>query len=404
VVDHGQDGPDGEIAEPPEDDGSPGDGSPDGGERLTPPGRRRPSLRPPAVPGPGSGDAPGGLPGWPLVILGLGALGVLLRETRAFTIPFAVAVLFSVLLTPLMDRLERWRIPNPAAVLLLLVGLGGFFAGVGALIYEGIRSVTDALPRYSKRAEQTAGWVLDRLDRFLDVDRMGGPQVDLDQRLSQALSSELFLSYVNDGIGSFVSFFSSLLIMLLFLMFMLTSRRAFAAKVYRLLRAEGRDDQETRVLIGSVSDRIQTYLLMKTLVSAGTGVVFGAVAAVCGLDFPVVWGFLAFVFNYVPSIGPLIAVLPPILLAFFQFDVVAQAVLTGGLLLVVNFISGNVVEPKLMGNRLDLNVVVVLLSLFVWGQIWGFVGMLLAVPLTAVINIAMSHSPKYQGVSSLLGR
>lgn len=367
-------------------------------------GPRRASV-PPSASGPEEEGNPFSRPPvWPFFLLGLATLGVILRETRAFTIPFAVAALFAVLLTPVMDWLERKRVPTALSLVLLLLGLFGFFAGLGALLYEGVRSVTDALPRYSDRAEAAARWLLDRLDQVFDVDRMGAARVDLRERLSEALSSELFLSYVNEGIGNFLSFMSSLLIMLLFLMFMLTGRRMFGIKLYRLIRASGRDDSATRAIVRSVSDRVQGYLVMKTAVSAGTGVLFGLVALAFGLDFPLVWGFLAFVFNYVPSIGPLIAVVPPILLAFFQFDQPAFALLTGGTLLGVNFLSGNVVEPNLMGNRLDLNVVVVLLSLFLWGHIWGFAGMLLAVPLTAVLNITMSHSPRYRSLSNLLSK
>lgn len=336
-----------------------------------------------------------------LAILGLVGLGFLLSYTRSFTIPFAVAALFAVLLSPIVEAMER-RLPTAAALGLLAALLFAALGGLGALIFEAVRSVADAAPRYSERARAVADWVVRRLDGVLDVSAVeGGASVGLEERLARLLSSETFLNQVNQGIGNFVSFLSSLLVMLLFLTFFLAGRKRFEGKVAVLL-AQGEGQDRARGLIQRVSGRIQAYLVVKTVISMGTGALFGLVAWAFGLDFPLVWAFLAFVLNYIPSIGPLFAVLPPILLAVFQFEAFGRTVGLAATLLSLNFVSGNVVEPQLMGRRLDLNVVVVLLSLFAWGSVWGFVGMLLAVPLTSILNILVSHSTRFGWLSELL--
>lgn len=329
-----------------------------------------------------------------LAILGVVALGFLLHYTRSFTIPFAVAALFAALLSPVVDAMQR-KVPPAAALGLLAVGLFAVLGGLGALVFEALRSVADAVPRYSERARDIADAVVARLDAVLDVSAVqGGAQTSLNERLARLLSSEAFLNQVNQGVGTFVSFLSSLLVMLLFLTFFLGGRERFEGKVALLLG--GRDK------VRKVGQRIQAYLLVKTGVSLATGALFGLVAWAFGLDFPLVWGFFAFVLNYIPSIGPLLAVLPPILLAAVQFDSPGRTVATAATLLAINFVSGNLVEPRVMGRRLDLNVVVVLLSLFAWGSIWGFAGMLLAVPLTSTLNILLHDSERFGWLSELM--
>ena len=133
-----------------------------------------------------------------------------------------------------------------------------------------------------------------------------------------------------------------------------------------------------------------------------TGTVVGVAMAIVGIDFPVLWGVLAFLLNYVPNLGSILAAIPPVLLALVQFGV-GRAIAVVAVFAAVNVLLGNLLEPRLMGRRLGLSTLVVFLSLIFWGWVWGPVGMLLSVPLTMIVKIMLENTPDLRWVAVLLG-
>jgi predicted PurR-regulated permease PerM len=123
-----------------------------------------------------------------------------------------------------------------------------------------------------------------------------------------------------------------------------------------------------------------------------------------GLDFPIIWGFIGFTFNFIPTLGPIAASVPPTILAFLQFDNFFWALVTSIFMSAIQFISGNFVEPMILGNRLNLNILAILLSLLLWGFIWGIPGMLLSVPITAALNIVFKNIKKFNDLSEILSK
>ncbi len=146
------------------------------------------------------------------------------------------------------------------------------------------------------------------------------------------------------------------------------------------------------------------YFSIKTAVSGLTGVLVGIVLAIAGVDYPVLWGFLAFLLNFVPSIGSILAAIPPVLLAIVQPELGAgTAVVVAVFLLAINLVVGTVLEPRFMGRGLDLSSLVVFLSLLFWGWVLGPVGMLLSVPLTATVKIILEAFAEGRPIARLLG-
>jgi predicted PurR-regulated permease PerM len=146
---------------------------------------------------------------------------------------------------------------------------------------------------------------------------------------------------------------------------------------------------------------VRQYLAIKTLVSLATGVIVAAGLLLLGLDYALLWGMIAFLLNYVPNIGSIIAAVPPILLAVIQLGP-AYALIVALLYLGTNIVMGNAVEPRLMGKKLGLSALVVFLSLVFWGWILGPVGMLLSVPLTMIVKIALEVNDSTRWLSILL--
>ncbi|MEM8997597.1 MAG: AI-2E family transporter, partial [Acidobacteriota bacterium] len=146
---------------------------------------------------------------------------------------------------------------------------------------------------------------------------------------------------------------------------------------------------------------VQRYLVYKTLISLATGVIAGVWVAILGVNFPVLWGLIAFLLNYIPSLGSIIAAFPPVLLAWIDRGVATALLVMLGYLL-INITLGNFVEPHLMGRRLGISTLVVFLSLVFWGWMWGPVGMLLSVPLTMVLRIALENTEDLRWVAQLI--
>jgi AI-2 transport protein TqsA len=143
-------------------------------------------------------------------------------------------------------------------------------------------------------------------------------------------------------------------------------------------------------------------MVIKTLISLATGILVGIGLSVLGVDFPVLWGFLAFLLNYVPNVGSTIAAIPAVLLAYIQLGF-GRAVTAAAVYMVVNFILDNVIETKLMGRRLGLSSLVVFLSLIFWGSLLGPVGMVLCIPLTMTVKFACENNKDTQWIAVLLG-
>ncbi len=156
--------------------------------------------------------------------------------------------------------------------------------------------------------------------------------------------------------------------------------------------------------MAKVISEVQTYLGIKTVVSLATGLVLGAWAWVWGLDFPVLLGLVAFVLNYVPTVGSIIAAVPAILLSLILVGTVGHALGVTLGYVVVNTLFGNILEPNLMGRRLGLSTLVVILSLLFWGWTWGPIGALLSVPLTVVVKIWMENTHDLKWVAILLDK
>jgi predicted PurR-regulated permease PerM len=174
-------------------------------------------------------------------------------------------------------------------------------------------------------------------------------------------------------------------------------------KIPRKLRAAfGREAQAQERML-KVAAEIQIYLRVKTLVSIATGVLFGLWVALLGIDFPLLWGFLAFVLNFIPNIGSIVGAIPPTLLALVGSGPGTTALVVIGSL-VINLGLSNAVEPQLMGRSLGLSPLVVFVSVILGGWIWGPMGVVLGVPVTMAVKILFENTEDLRWLAVLMGR
>jgi predicted PurR-regulated permease PerM len=309
---------------------------------------------------------------------------------QSVLVSFLVAVFLAMLGTPPVLWLERKRIPSFVAVLLVVSGMIVLLLIVGAIVGASINSFYTELPAYQARLqEQVAAfqsfWTSKGV-RHVDKVLLGyvnpGAVMSLTARMLAELGSAL----------------SNIVLILLTVAFILFEASSFPVK----LRAVIGDPRQVFPQFTRFVSDIERYMAIKTLISLATGILVGIGLSILGVDFPVLWGFLAFLLNYVPNVGSTIAAIPAVLLAYIQLGIGSAVMATAGYM-AINFILDNVIETKLMGRRLGLSTLVVFLSLIFWGSLLGPVGMVLCIPLTMTVKFACENNKDTRWIAVLLG-
>jgi len=312
-----------------------------------------------------------------------------MRAAEPILVPMLIAGFLAIISTSPVFWLREKGIPAPAAVFFVILGVLSLGFGFILIIGTSLEDFSDAIPRYQTRLTQ-------KMDPLLQWIQGMGFQLNKDLLLKSIDpgASMRLVGRLLSGIGGILA--NSFLIILT-VIFILLEASSFQQKI---LAASG-NPKGTFAQFNKITDAVNNYLAIKTIVSLGTGIIVATWVAILGIDFPVIWGLLAFLLNFIPNLGSIIAAVPPVLLGYIQFGI-GRALMVGVGFGVVNVLFGNVVEPKLMGRKLGLSTLVVFLSLVFWGWVWGPVGMLLSVPMTMVVKIALESSPSTHWISILL--
>ncbi len=318
-----------------------------------------------------------------VVLVGVQAASVIL-------VPFLLALFIAIVCNPLITWLMRWRLPQWAAILLVLatIFLLGFL--LARLVGQSLTDLTRSLPQY----RQQLGVQLDVLIETLAVLNI---QLDRQQILAYLDPSALMAMSIRllGGLGGVMG---NAFFILLAVVFMLLEAASIPGKVHLALH-----DPEMKLRqIDRFIEAVNHYLAIKTVISLGTGLLVGLMLWLLGVKYYVLWGVLAFLLNYIPNIGSIIAALPVLAqVVVFQGPMTALLVAAG--YLAINTVMGSIIEPRWLGRGLGLSTLVVFLSLMFWGWLLGLVGMLLSVPLTIIVKIALESSREGRWLAVLLG-
>ena len=195
--------------------------------------------------------------------------------------------------------------------------------------------------------------------------------------------------------------FGNLALIAVYLGFILAEEKIFPEKLKHISRDPQTSSQMIQ-LAGEINTKIQKYIGMKTAVSLLTGLLSYVLLRIVGVDFAALWSLLIFLLNFIPNIGSILGMLLPGLMTLFQFDTATPFVIVIAGLGAINFIVGNIIEPAYMGRSLNLSPLMILLSLSIWGAVWGLAGMFLSVPLMVVTAIICTHFEGLRWVAVLL--
>lgn len=322
-----------------------------------------------------------------------------LKDAGNLVVNFLVALFVSMLAIPPMRWLQGKKVPAWLALVIVLVGILSLFGGVGALVGSSFKDFTSEFPEYQKRFELLLDDVSAPILQFLkdqDIDVTELP-------IAPASMLPRLLDMASETISGMASFVTHVVVVLLTTVFILAEAVDFPQKLRAALATFGKQPTDLSRFEG-VMDQVRDYLVIKTGMSLVTGLLVGFWVWAWGVDFAFLWGMVAFLLNYIPNLGSIIAAFPPVVLALVQPGGGPGLALAVGLgYLAVNMVVGNLIEPRLMGQRLGLSTLVVFLSLGFWGWVWGGVGMLLSVPLTMIVKILLQNSDDLRWIAILLG-
>ena len=302
---------------------------------------------------------------------------------------FLISLFIAIISASPVFWLESRGVPMVLGVIMVVSGVMIMATSIAVVLGNSLADFRTALPLYQERVielfKPVLGWVQGYGVEVSPPDLF--PNLDPGNILGLVVR---VLGNVGDILGN-------ALLILLTVVFMLLDAAGFRRKLHNI----SDDPIASFDRIAKFTDNVRRYLAIKTWISLATGLCIGVWVYLLGLDFPAVWGVLAFILNYVPNVGSFLAAVPAVLLAVVQLGLFKALLVAAGFL-VVNFVIGNVVEPRVMGRGIGLSVLVVFLSLVFWGWVLGPVGMLLSVPLTMTLKIALESSEDTRWIATLL--
>lgn len=317
-----------------------------------------------------------------------------LRLLADIFIPLVIAYFIFFVFSPMNRYLQKKRVPLFAVMLLDILIILILAGGISTLLVDSFSRFGSELPAYEKKLNEL---VTSTAASF----NMKDPSLkNFDAR--KALMTIDYKLLAGSLFSSTFSFLGSLFLVLFFFIFVATGHNKIMHAFQRRFVSEKKNSDESKETANSsksvretfqeITDQVQKYVTTKLMISLVTGTVEGVIIWAFGVDFALVWAVIIFLFNFIPNIGSIIGIMFPIVMALVQFGSLGYALILLAVLIVVDTILGNYVEPKVFGDRLGLNPLVVLLALLLWSYIWGIIGALLSVPLTSVLKIIISRS------------
>lgn len=373
-------------------------------------------------------------------------LFVILRELSFILRPFLVAVFVCYLIIPAHRWLVAHKLPSMTSYVIIIGAVMSVMFVAGNMLYRGLSEMTRELPKYVIEFESRANAALDdfneKIDRLTrkhrdDMEDEDGAQTRplapdaeelaesppaqepatlpavvttspttdvLDEEQPprpylQIISPERIGSWGRSTLQTFLGFFTGTMVIILYMIFLLAEAASFEK---RLNAAFGRDRADRAMsVVRTINSAISRYISVKTLVSALIGIISGTVLALFGVKFALMWGILTFFANFIPYIGSLAAVSMPIGLSYVQFSDPWTTIIIGVILITAQVVTGNVLEPVMVGHRLGVSPLLILLSLAFWGFLWGIPGMILSAPLAVTIKIVMENIGPTRNVAKL---
>ncbi len=336
-----------------------------------------------------------------LILIALPVAAIILKTLQGIFIPLVIAIFLSFLFAPLINKLKEKKVPIIVIIIVIMLVLLISFIIISSVLYSAAESLVTGLPKYQEKfyylVESIVVWGQDLGER-MNVALEIAPEFDY-QRLIDPGSFSI-TKMVSNTMSGFISLAWNIFLVLVFLLFLVSGATSMET---RLKNALGEDQQQRNIdTINRIQSQIQKYLITKTWISAATAILGAIWMWILGIDFILVSALLLFALNFIPNIGSIISSSIPALICLLQYGFGYKVILFSILITATQMLFGNIIEPQVQGDRLNLAPIMVLISLILWGWLWGITGMFISVPLTSAINIILKEIDPKNVVSAVI--
>lgn len=311
-------------------------------------------------------------------------------SSRFITI-MMMAFFISIISAHPVSWLDKKNVPHVLSVIIVLLGILLMISGLSSIIGTSVTSFTSHLGKYESRLQG----ILVSINQELHHQGFNLST----EKFTQLFDPGKILDFTASTLSQLGNLMSNATIIFFIVLFVLLEMNSIALK-WKVFGASSTG--KTLTNLSRIEISVRHYLVIKTLTSLLTGVFVGAFLAILGVEYAILWGLIAFLLNFIPNIGSIIAAIPAILFAWIQLGVFAL-VWTTIIFLVVNLLIGYFIEPRVMGRGMGLSTLVVLLSLIIWGYLLGIIGMFFSVPLTMTLKIILEQNENTRPLAALLG-
>jgi predicted PurR-regulated permease PerM len=334
-----------------------------------------------------------------LRVIAVAIILLFLYYAQGVVITVALSILLAYFLDPAVEYLERWRVPRTIGAMIMVLAVGVVLAATGYVLWSRTSDFMANWPKYSATLRQAAVAVQGKVVGIATQVSQIAPDAD-GSKTAVTPDPGIFRNLILRGIGSLYALFLEITFVPFLVFFMLAGKRELWHGTLQLFPASKRTS--VKETLEDLRDVLRDYLSGMTIVTILVIAVSSAFFWMIGLDYPGLTGIGSGILNMVPYIGAVLAWLPAFLIALATWTSVGYFVLIAAVLLTIHVFALNLVAPALVGRRVQLNAVAITLSLLFWGWVWGGMGLLLAIPITASLRVICDHTESWRPVGRWL--
>lgn len=331
-----------------------------------------------------------------LVILGI----YILYALKQFFIPIALALFFAMLLIPLVSKMVKLKLPLGLSVATISI----LFLGLIFLFGLFISKMAGRLINESGELKIQISEKIEDVQNFLTS--FGGGYFEpskISETLTNVINPDMIFERTGDLAGFVGGFTADFFLMFIYLVGFLSAIQNYRQfLIYISGSSNSANNSKILLVFEQLKSSLSRYMLVKIAISFGTGACYAIVCYMFGIKHAIIWGFLAFCLNFIPTLGSIIATIPPLLLGVIQLDSFLSLFFLFMVLFGIQFLFGNILEPKIQGSSFNINFVSIILGLVLFGGLWGIIGMLLSVPLLVLTKIVLSEIPEAKVIVRLM--
>ena len=326
----------------------------------------------------------------------VGFIVFVLKELQSILLPLFIGVIISFIFLPFYNLLIRKKIPAALSIIIVLLTIIIISNIASLIVFTSINSFSAEFPKYEMKFLDVYNGFIAKLN--LSDDEIVSFNNSLN--LKNLITGGKLTGAITGILTGVTGIMGNYILILFYVIFILSESESIKGRLSAAFA--GKNDLDVNKTLNDIFSGVKEYIAGKTLLSFLQAVLIGTILWICGVDFYLVWGFLFFLSDFIPNIGSLIVSILVAAVMLLQFDGIVKPVVILAVLIIIQNLKGNIIEPKIFGHRLDLSPLVLFFSLIFWGYIWGIIGMILSVPIMSMIKITFMNIPATKPIAILM--